>query len=201
MIGLVQVGTQAWADRYMYVPLIGLAIIVSWGGFDLLTNCGFASAARVAATSSILALAVVARVQCDYWQDAYSVWSHAIEVTSDNQIAENGVGAALYLQGRIVEAVPHLTEAIRIQPNYVEARLTLALALIRLGRIDDGIAQEREAIRLRPDFALAHANLGLVLLRAKQNDEAAREFHLALQLDPENRDARGGLNYLAGLPK
>lgn len=149
----------------------------------------------------VAALSFVAWRQVGFWQDSYSIWSHAVDVTKDNEVAEDGVGVALYLQGRPAQAIPHLLNALRIQPNYPEARLALARCVMREGNVREAIAQDRIAIQLRPDFAAAHGNLGLALLRAGQSREAIQEFNQALRLDPNNYDARDGLSYLGTMRK
>ncbi len=197
VIGLIQVGGQAWADRYMYVPLIGLAIIAAWGGLDAFNRWALSKAAPGVAIVVIVALVLVARQQVTYWQDSYSIWTHALEVTADNEIAEDGLGVALYLQGRTDEAMPHLVRAIRIKPAYPEARLALARCMLRKSMFNEAIAEDRAAIRSRPGFAPAHGDLGLALLRTGQTSDALREFNETVRLDPNNQEAREGLSYLA----
>ncbi len=197
VIGLVQVGDQAWADRFMYVPLIGLAIIASWGGFDVLARVSLSKAAPAAAVAIVVALVVVARTQVAYWQDSYSTWTHALAVTVNNPVAENSLGTVLSDQGRLDEAVAHLTKAVGIEPRSLDARINLGLALSRQGRFGDAVVQDRAAVQLNPGFALAHCNLGLALIRTGPSSEAVHELNEALRLDPGNREAREGLNYLA----
>jgi hypothetical protein len=197
VIGLVQIGQQSWADRYMYVPLIGLAIVASWGGRDMLAHASLGKAGPALGAAVVLALAMVARVQAGYWKDSYSLWAHAQEVTTNNYLAEHGLGTAFYSRGRIDEAIVHETEALRIQPDYAEAHVTLALALMRIGQVSEAIAHDREAIRDEPELAVAHGNLGLALIRTGQTGEAIRQLNETLRLDPNSRDARDGLEYLA----
>jgi protein O-mannosyl-transferase len=198
VIGLVQVGAQAWADRYMYVPLIGLAIMASWGGFDLLTGASFPRAApAVAAAVVVTALALAARAQVAYWQDTYSIWTHTLAVTTDNPTAENSLGTLFSDRGRLDEAIAHLTRAVSLQPGSLDARINLGLALLRKGRSSEAVVQDRVVVQLSPESSLAHSNLGLALLRTGPTSEAVQELNLALRLDPDNREARQGLNYLA----
>jgi tetratricopeptide (TPR) repeat protein len=201
VIGFVQVGQQAWADRYMYVPLIGLAIIASWGGYEMLGSRGKSVAASALAAAVILILSVAARLQAGYWQDSDSLWAHTVDVTANNAFAENRLGSALYLRGHFDDAIVHQTRALRIQPDFVDAHVDLALSLLRQGRASEAVAQDREAIGLNPTFALAHCNLGLALIRTGETDEAIRELNEALRLDPDNREARDGLLYLTNRRK
>lgn len=197
VIGLVQVGLQAWADRFMYVPLIGLAIIASWGGFDALNRLSLQRAAPVLGGLIVGGLMIVSYSQVGYWQDTYSIWTHTLAVTSDNSVAENSLGTVLSDNGRLVEAIIHLTRAARIQPNSIDARINLGLALMRQGRFSDAVVQDRAAVQLKPGLSLAHSNLGLALIRTGPISEAIDELSEALRLDPNNREARQGLDYLA----
>ena len=197
VIGLVQAGQQAWADRFMYVPLIGLAIIASWGGYDLLSGLSLAGARVPAAAAVLLALMVAAHAQAGYWQDSYTIWSHAAEVTSDNQVAEISLGTVLRDSGRFDDAVAHFNRALRIEPDSLDAHINLGLALVQEGRPADAISQYRAAIGIDPDSSIAHGDLGLALIRTGETGEASRELDQALKLDPGNRTAEEGREYLA----
>ena len=187
MIGLVQVGAQAMADRYTYVPLLGLFLMAVWAFADSVEGRPLAGkAVFAAAAAAILALAVAARVQVGYWRDDVSLFEHAIRVTQGNWLAQDGLGAALNRQGRLAEAVPHFVEALRIRPNYAMARFNLAVTLEQAGAVEEAIANYREAIRIKPGLAEAHTNLGAALHRRGKLDEAASEYREALRLDGED---------------
>jgi Flp pilus assembly protein TadD len=181
----------------MYVPLIGLAIIVSWGGLDALNRVSLQNAAPALAGGIIVALIIISYSQVGYWQDTFSIWTHTLAVTDNNSVAENSLGTLLSDQGRLDEAVTHLTRAVRFTPSSFDARINLGLAFMREGRFSDAAAQDRAAVQLKPALSLPHSNLGLALIRTGPTSEAIGELNVALQLDPNNRQAREGLDYLA----
>jgi tetratricopeptide (TPR) repeat protein len=186
VIGLVQVGSQSMAaDRYTYVPLIGLFIVLAWGIPDLLGRRYPRSALPVAAALAIVACAILAGRQVRYWANTEVLWTRAVEVTSANYQAHNDLGNILAAQGRVEAAAAHFAEALRLRPDFVEAHNNLGFTLARLGRTDEAMAHFAEALRLRPTYAEAHNNLGLALAAHGRADEAIREFREALRLKPD----------------
>src|SRR5262249_24198681 len=148
---------QARADRYTYVPLIGIFIGVVWAFGDLLAR---RPALLPPLTAAILVLfGVGAFAQTGYWRDSETLFRHAIEVTGDNAVAQNDLGFALLRRGAVSQAVAHFAEAVRIDPSYVDAHSNLGVALGRQGRIDDAILEFRRALDLDPDHADARRNL------------------------------------------
>jgi protein O-mannosyl-transferase len=184
--GIVQVGVHAMADRYTYVPLLGLFIMGAWG-MTALAGPGDARRwmVRGAATVSVLALAVASRAQVTTWRDSAALWQHALAVTSDNYYAQHGMGSLLREQGRAGDAVPFLRESIRLNPRFPDAHNNLGMALEALGRTDDAVAEYLEALRLDPAMAFAHNNLGSVHLQTGRADEAAAQFTEALRESPD----------------
>lgn len=194
VIGLIQVGNQAMADRYTYVPLIGLFIIIAWGVHDLLERT---SARRfllpIAGTAALAACAVIARTQVQYWKNSSALWMHALRVTDDNYVAHNNLGLALAGQGKIDEAVIQYNEALRIRPNYATARTNLGAALSKQGKTADAIANYNEVLRQKPDMAEAHTDLGAALANQGKLDEAIAEYREALRLKPGYPEAHANL--------
>jgi protein O-mannosyl-transferase len=190
VIGLVQVGAQARADRYMYVPMVGLAIAVAWGAADLLR--GRPRVAAALATVALLAFGTVAWAQTSYWQDSGTLFTHAAEVTGGNYIAEHNLGAYLMtIPGRMPDAVRHLRAAARLRPESGQIHSDLGAALARSpGHLDEAAAELREAARLLPSNAIPHNNLANVLAEAGHFPEALAEYDMALRFDPANADAR-----------
>lgn len=193
-IGIVQVGTQSMADRYTYIPLIGIFIVAAWGIPDLLgrwirSTVPFAVGACVA----LLACTIGTRAQVRYWQSSTTLWRHALAVTSDNYAAHTYYGNALAAEGDLPGAIAHYNRAISIRPDYPEAHNNLGPALARTGKLDDAIAQFKEAIRLRPNYADAHSNLGVALASQGKWDAAIAEYTEAIRLDPEHARARSNL--------
>jgi tetratricopeptide (TPR) repeat protein len=193
-IGIVQVGTQAMADRYTYIPLIGIFIILAWGIPDILSRWSWWRIPSAAvATGTLLLCAVIARAQVHYWQSSTTLWMHALDVTTDNYAAHTYYGNALAARGDVERAIAEYTEAIRIRPDYPEAHNNLGPALARQGKIDDAIAQFAEAIRLRPMYADARNNLGVALASQGKFNEAIAQYTEALRLDPDHARAHGNL--------
>jgi tetratricopeptide (TPR) repeat protein len=127
MIGLIQVGVQAMADRYAYLPFIGLFIMICWGVADWSEQRRIAPAWTASLSiAALLALTVVARVQLDRWNDNVTLWSHTVQVTGLNFIAENSLGVALERQGEVEEAIPHFRAALAINPNDASSNLNMA---------------------------------------------------------------------------
>jgi Flp pilus assembly protein TadD len=194
VIGVIQVGSQAMADRYTYVPLIGLFIIVAWGGTDLFA----ASRVRreivsIAAGLAILACIVVSRNQLEYWRNSVALWRHAVDVTHDNFIAQNGLGEALATDGAIDEAIAHLSEAVRINPDFPPAQNNLGVELKRQRHFNEAIAHYAQALRASPDFAEAHNNLANALDGEGRTSEAIAEYNEALRIKPDYAEAHNGL--------
>ena len=194
VIGLVQVGGHARADRYTYLPLIGLFIMVVWASQDLAKRWRY----QVAVLSSVAVLTVsvcllLTRRQIGYWRDSETLLRHAIAVTRDNHMAQNNLGVALTKQGQLDEAVSRLQEAIRIAPNYAEAYNNLGTALAMQGQLDDAIARFQVALRLKPHYAQAHNDLGAALGRQGRMDEAIPQLEEAVRLAPAFADARCNL--------
>lgn len=195
VIGIVQVGTQAMADRYTYVPLIGIFIMVAWGVPDALGRT--LPKPRVAggalAVAAIAALAFAARIQVGYWHDSVTLFEHALHVTRENPVAHNNLGIALFETNRVDDAIAHYREAVRIDPNQASALSNLGFALVHRGRSREAVPLCERALKLRPDSAPIHNNLGLALAAEKRFDEAERQYREALRIDPDYAIAHGNL--------
>jgi tetratricopeptide (TPR) repeat protein len=185
VIGLVQVGGQALADRYTYVPLIGLFVILAWGLPDLLA--GWRVEPVVLAPVAVVALAlclVLTWGQVLTWYDGGSLWEHALHVTSGNYVAHNNLGNYLGARGRMDEAVEHYRDALRINPAYADAWNNLGAALARRSQLDEAVASYQQAVQLSPASATIHHNLGLSLLQLGRDQEALEHFAEAVRLRP-----------------
>jgi tetratricopeptide (TPR) repeat protein len=192
--GIVQVGSHAMADRYTYVPLLGLFVMVAWGFADLAgPDRARQWTVSGVATVAVLAFAVAARAQVTTWQDSAALWEHALAVTSDNYYAQHGMGSLLREQGRAAEAVPYLRESIRLNRRFPDAHNNLGMALEALGQTDEAAAEYVEALRIDPAMELAHNNLGSLLLKAGRADEAAVQFAEALRQSPDAAAVRDNL--------
>lgn len=190
VIGLVQVGEQSMADRYTYVPLIGLFVMVAWGVPDLVSRRVSASphpraALGLAAASAliVLVLAGVTWIQVGYWKDKVALFTHAIAVDKENYLAHDMVGAALSRAGKNQEAIEHFNEAIRIKPSDPLAYNNLGNAYTRMGRLPEAVAAYDEAIRIKPNTEQAHFNRGIALILLGRISEAASEFSTVMEID------------------
>jgi tetratricopeptide (TPR) repeat protein len=186
VIGLVQVGGQLVADRYTYLPQIGLAIGLAWGAKRALESWPrYAELCSIVAGLAIAVLMGCARQQTSYWQNSDALWSHAISCTSPNARAHCDLAMALAGKGRTDEAVAQYEKALAIQSNYADAHNNLGVILAERGQRDEAVVHFRAALTSNPDYALAHCNYGLALTGYRRFDEAIAEYEKALQLQPD----------------
>jgi tetratricopeptide (TPR) repeat protein len=193
VIGLVQVGDQAWADRYTYLPMIGPFIAVVWGLADLARNH---PAVKWAATAATLALLAATSSQIRYWKDTRALFEHAAKVTPNNYLALALLGSLRTADGRPDQAIDLCSEALRCKTNYPEARFFLGQALEEEGKLDEAVVQYTDAVRLKPAFEPAHIFLGLALVKQKKYDLARAQYEQALQINPQSAAARNDLGRL-----
>jgi len=194
VIGLVQVGSQAMADRYTYVPFIGLSIIIAWGTPGLLKEWryrGFVLA--LSAGLALLGLTACAWVQVGYWKNSITLFERSIQVTTNNFMAHNNLGNALAAQGKHNEAIRLYTEALRIKPHFVQAHNNLGLALEREGDINKATHHYVQALRLNPHYAEAHYNLGNALAHQGNFEEAVKHYFETLRIKPDFAEAHNNL--------
>ncbi|MGA2330436.1 MAG: tetratricopeptide repeat protein [Syntrophales bacterium] len=194
VIGLVQVGVQAMADRYTYVPLVGVSIMVAWGVPELSKKWRHRNAAL--ATVAVITLTTFSFVtwkQVKYWKDSVVLFTHAVEVTTNNPIMQNNLGNALEDQGRLDEAIAHYAEALRIDPGLADAYNNIGLALTKLGRPDEAIPNFFKAIGINPSHAAAHYNLGTLLASQRKLDEAIYQFRECVRIKPDYAKAYNNL--------
>jgi Tfp pilus assembly protein PilF len=197
VIGLIQVGPQARADRFTYVPHIGLLMMLVWGIPDLMRRWSNRRLVLVPlAACALAACTVVARQQVHYWRDSTTLWEHTLKVTSENGVAHYNLGVALSAAGQHDEALRHLREAVRLEPDFATAHNRLGLALNRRGDFAGSTAQLAEVVRLMPASAEAHANLAVALAKEGKRAEAIAEFSQAVLLNPKDKVSRGRLEYL-----
>jgi len=194
VIGLIQVGSQAMADRFTYFPLTGLFLIVAWGGADIFAHVHQRKILLPAAAGIvILGCAVTARAQVDTWRDTIALWTHALDVNERNGLAQYMLGEALLKQGNFEEAIPHYAMALRVRPENAEAHDSMGKALVQQGKITEAIAQYAEAIRLNPAYAEAYNNLGIALASQGSTNDAIANYLEALKIDPEFASAHDNL--------
>jgi Flp pilus assembly protein TadD len=185
--GLVQFGTQIVADRYAYLPSIGLFAVVAWASSDAVASRGPAvrrAAAGVAAIL-VLALALATRAQLGVWRDSESLLSLGVKRAPDNVHAQLNYGLWLAEEGRVEEALPHLSRAAALVPGFPTAQIDLGWALSKAGRLEEARARYEEAWRLKPGDPALAADLGRVLARLGRSAEAETRLREAVRLDPK----------------
>ncbi len=200
VIGLIQVGGQSMADRYTYVPLIGIFIMVSWGAFQILQGLKFPRVVMFAAAGVILvAGACQSRKQLSYWQSDETLLLHAAAATKNNVIVHFMLGLNLAGAGRLDEAIEHYREVLAITANdklAVNVHYALGIALDGAGHSAEAEKEYREAARIDPGFFRAHYNLGILLKRLGRREEAIEQFTITLRLKPEWQEPRQQLQAL-----
>lgn len=194
VIGLVHVGDQALADRYTYLPLIGVLIVLAWGATDLVARWRPARRALLFPVALILAgcLALTSR-QIGYWRTSESLFARSVAVNPDNYMAHCNLGRAFEEQGRVSEAMAHLHAALRIMPSFPPAHNALGAILARQGKPDEALAHFATALRFAPDDADTHNNLGSLLEEQGQFEEAIAHFRAALRCRPQFAEAHYNL--------
>ena len=194
VIGLVQVGVQLMADRYMDPPIIGLLIPVVWGAKEVLAHYRLPKAVPVMATALVLfACAARTRDQLVYWRGGEELFRHAISVTEHNDLAsaylENNLGNNLYCRGQVDEAIEHYRRAVRLFPGYPLAHNNLGIALMAAGDSEAAMGEYAEALRCEPGYANAHLNLADAMAAKGHNEQAMQHYRKALGIEPHSAAA------------
>lgn len=205
VIGLVQVGEQGHADRYTYLPSIGLFLIAVWAVGDVaaVDQGRFWRGAAIAGTVLVVAaLACTAFTQTSYWRNSETLWTHALAVTTDNDVAHNNLGYLCVGRGELDKAMSHYEAASKIRSAKLDPHYNLGTAFVEMnlgdvlagkGQPDEAMAHFGQAIKLQPDYAEAYYNRGNVLFAKGRIDEAIADFEKTLQIQPNDADAHTGL--------
>jgi len=190
VIGLVQVGDQAMADRYTYLPSIGLFIILVWAGAEVAVRYPM-----LELLAPVVAWALLAGtwIQVHYWKDSRTVFERDLQVTQNNYLALSLLGSLRAADGDLDEAMRLYREALRDKPDYSQAHFFLACGLEQQGKIDEAKSEYAMALRLKPEFPQAHIFLGLLLAREKKYDQAAAEYEAVLKTNPQSAMAHNDL--------
>jgi hypothetical protein len=202
VIGLVQSGSQSLADRYTYIPYIGLFIIIAWGLPELLSKWPQRKMALgISMVIVLTTLGICAHRQVRYWNNSTALLSHAIEVTQNNVLACYNLGITYGELGRHQDAVESYKQAIRIKPDYADAHYNLGVAYGKLGRYQDEIEAYRQAIRIKPDYADAHYNLGVAYGKLGRHQDAVEAYKQTIRIKPDDAGAHynlGGTYFMTG---
>ena len=200
VIGIIQVGAQSVADRYTYVPLIGLFIILSWG---LARWCETRPSVRPLIISvtvvSLLLCVVETRIQLTYWQNGIALFTRVLAVNGNSSFAQNSLGVALSNAGRGRDAIPHYEEALRLQPGSLHGHYNLGIEFADIGDLKQAEYQFSEGLKLSPHNESLHNNLGVVLAKEGQLERAVEQFKTAIECNPTY--PKSYLNYATALEK
>ncbi len=194
VIGLVQVGGQSMADRYMYLPCIGILICAAWGVSELTEKIRFRKKILGVATAMILVVLLQeTRLQVTYWKDNFTLFSRALEVTKGNYVMHNNLAVALLESGRIDEGIEHYRKSLEIRKNSPEVYNNLGNALQKQKKHTEAIQHYNKALELDPTFLEAHYNLANTLREIGRNEESIKHYTLALESIPVKAGAHHGL--------
>ncbi|MDD5168709.1 MAG: tetratricopeptide repeat protein, partial [Syntrophales bacterium] len=194
VIGLVQVGVQARADRYTYIPLIGIFIMVTWGISDILEKRRFRKEILTSlAALTLVVCCILTWSQIGTWKDKATLYAHAIKVIHRNYWAYNNYGAAIASDGHIDEAMTYFSKSLEIMPLYPGANKNMAVALIKKDRYTEALPYMQKALQMQPRNPEYLYITGLVLLKTGNVADAISYFQEALKINPADPNAREGL--------
>ena len=194
VIGIVQVGSQAHADRYTYLPEIGLALLLTWTVADITARWPYRRPFfGVLSIVIVGALTFSARTQAYYWKDSETLWTQALSRTSDNLMAELNLGEALYRLGQTPAALSHFDRALQIDATQAWVYSSMGAALLEIGRVNESLASLQKAIELDPKSSDAHYNLGNTFLQMGRAKDAVVHYQRALDLAPDDTETMNNL--------
>jgi tetratricopeptide (TPR) repeat protein len=200
VIGIVQIANYAHADRYTYLPQIGLYLLLTWAAADL---CAGWRHRRVVlggcSTVILVALIFCTRTQASYWRNSESLWTHTLACTSGNYIAHNDLGEDLLQKGRLDEAMDHFKKAVKIAPTYADGYYNLGNALMQIGHLGEAMELFRKVLEIQPSHIKANNNLGVALMRSGRPDEAIAYCQKAIDLNPDYAEAHYNLGAVFGM--
>ena len=197
VIGLVQVGWQGRADRYTYLPQIGLYIAITWGIADVTAAWRWQREILTAGTAIVVGLlSWRASVQASYWRDSETLFTHALAVTSNNDVAENNLGIVFLQKGNLDEAISLLQAAVDLRPENSPAHENLAKALLQKGQVTDALVHYRRLLELQPDNIEVHNIVGTVLIQQGRIREGVEEWQKVLAIQPDNGNAMSNLAWV-----
>ena len=196
MIGIVQAGPHAMADRATYIPLIGIYIITAWGAAEFSTRWRHRKIGlSITAGVILMVLLTCSRKQVRHWQNSFALYGHGIAVTENNYLMHNNYGSLLLNEHELDKAIAHFNEAVRIKPDFADGHYNLGLAFSGKGNIELTIANYTKALTYNPDMLNANCNLGNIYLNLNKTDEAIACYSRALKIEPDFP----GLNFNMGL--
>jgi tetratricopeptide (TPR) repeat protein len=194
VIGLVQVGTQAHADRYTYLPMLGLCLMLSWGAVEVFTRWrSWRGLLGMSGVVAIAALAFLGWRQTAFWRNNETLWTHTLECTTGNPLAHNNLGEDLLQRHQLDAAMVQFRAALEIKPDYADALYNVGVVMLEKEQWDEAAANFKQALALDSNSARAHNNLGYALLQKGRTDEALVHLNKAVALEPDNVEAQNNL--------
>jgi tetratricopeptide (TPR) repeat protein len=194
MIGIVQIGSIARADRYTYLSEIGLYILGTWGAIELCKKSGhkreILSLAALVITGAFITRSYF---QGTYWQNSETLWRHTVDVTRNNYIAQNDLAGALLEKGDLNEAITHYRQALDIEPRVVQIQSNLGNALVRAGEVEEAIPHLQKALQIDPAYAEAYNYMGNAFMKKGEVGEAISYYQKAVELDTSYADSHNNL--------
>lgn len=185
VIGIVQVGAQSMADRYAYVPFIGLSIMIAWGMFGIMKKLVSAKIIVIIFTCIVVVLMILTHFQIKHWENSITLYQRAIKVTKENFVAHLNLGLYLNEINKPRQAIYYLNIARKFNKEDTMLHGGLGIALARMGKHAEAVEEYKTALRIQPRNARAHNNLGVSLMRLGRNDEAEKHFREAIKLELE----------------
>ena len=197
VIGIVQVGLQGHADRYTYLPQVGLYVAVTWLVWDLTKDWRLRKAVLNSAAIAVVAtLSILSWKQTAHWRDTETLWRHTLAVTPDNDVAHAGLGGILFVRGQIDESIEHYESALRLRDGNVAAHFGLGRALAVEHKTDPAIFHFQKALSIQPDYIAASNDLGVALASKGEINEAMQAWRQTLSFDPDNPDAANNIAWM-----
>ena len=197
VIGIMQVGLQAHADRYTYLPQIGLSIMATWLAADWCAALRYRRAVLSTAAAVLLAvLAIAAHRQTRYWRDTFSLWTHTLGCTDGNYLVLNTLGCLLAEKGQFEKAIPYFEKALEVSPNFDVTYFNLGVTFCLQRQFDKAIPYFEKALKINPNNAVMHCTLGTVLAKREQFDKAILHFKKALEINPNYVEAQNNLTQI-----
>ena len=193
VIGFIQVGAQGMADRYTYLPLIGIFIMVTWGVSDLIPTRHLKWSLGVPSAAGFTILGLLTFAQAERWQSSLVLFKHTLAVTTDNATAHFNFGAALEAKGDLPSAITHYQECLRIDPSNPDAHYNLGHVFANQGKLIEAEQEYQAALEIKPDHAPAHNNLGNIFLAQGKPDDALAEYSKAVRIEPDSAIAHNNM--------
>ena len=194
VIGFVQVGVQAIADRYTYVPLVGIFIMLAWSFAGLVRKLSLPKLVIALPTGLlIIAMLICTRIQLRYWKDSFTLFKHTLDVTENNYVMHLNFGGALFQKGRFDEAIDHFKQALKINPGFADAHRDIGFVFLKQQKTDQAITAFEQALQMKENWGEVYNYLGLAYAQNGQFETAIEKYNHALKLEPDYAEAMKNL--------